>query len=49
MRLLLDQNLPRNLPALLAANLPALADDLDAGAIVVLSNTSVRIRKLPIL
>lgn len=34
--------------ALLSTNLPALAKDLDTGAVVVLGESSVRVRRLPI-
>ena len=35
--------------ALLIANLPAVADDLDAGAVVVITDDAIRVRRLPIL
>lgn len=40
--------LPRDRVATLVANLPALADDLAAGAIVVLTDDRIRIRPLPV-
>ena len=33
---------------ILLANMPALEEDLDAGAIVVIENGGIRIRRLPI-
>lgn len=36
------------LAAVLAANLPGLADDLSAGCVVAISDDAVRIRRLPI-
>ncbi|MDQ6750388.1 MAG: DUF5615 family PIN-like protein [Actinomycetota bacterium] len=44
-----SQHRPESQVALLAANLPALADDLEAGSIVVLEPDRIRIRALPIL
>ena len=38
---------PHQLAALLAANLPAIEDDLTAGAVVVLADSAVRVRQLP--
>lgn len=37
------------LAGLLSANLPSVADDLDAGSIVVIGDEDIRIRRLPIL
>ena len=36
-----------DIAALIAANLEALADDLSAGALVVLDNERIRVRSLP--
>jgi predicted nuclease of predicted toxin-antitoxin system len=38
-----------DLAALLAANLPAVAGDLEAGAIVTIARGRVRVRPLPIV
>ena len=38
-----------NLLSLLLANLPAVAGDLDAGAVVAIENARVRVRRLPLL
>lgn len=38
-----------NLLSLLLANLPAIAGDLDAGAVVAIENARVRVRRLPLL
>ena len=35
--------------ALLAANLQAIAEELDAGAVVVITDDAIRVRRLPIL
>ena len=40
---------PEEQAAVLIANLPAVADDIAAGAIVVISNDRVRVRPLPLL
>ena len=40
---------PSSLVAVLLANLSAVAEDIDAGAVVVLEPERVRIRRLPIL
>jgi len=37
------------LAELLLANLPSVADDLAAGAVVVIADEDIRIRRLPIL
>lgn len=34
--------------AIILANLPAVTEDLDAGAVVVLTDESIRIRRLPV-
>jgi predicted nuclease of predicted toxin-antitoxin system len=39
---------PQRLADLLAANLPILEDDLTAGAVVVLTDSAVRVRRLPL-
>jgi predicted nuclease of predicted toxin-antitoxin system len=44
-----DRLTPEQQAALLAANLPAVADDLGTGAIVTIARGRVRIRSLPIL
>lgn len=38
-----------NLLSLLLANLPAIAGDLDASAVVAIENARVRVRRLPLL
>ena len=38
-----------NLLSLLLANLPAIAGDLDADAVVAIENARVRVRRLPLL
>ena len=43
------QNLsPQSVAALLAANLPAFEEDLDEGAILVVTDTLIRVRRLPV-
>ena len=55
MKFLVDNNLSPVLAEILRtagtpiANLPAVAEDLEAGAIVVLTDDWVRIRRLPML
>jgi predicted nuclease of predicted toxin-antitoxin system len=44
-----DRLTPDEQGALLAANLPAVADDLEAGAIVTIARGRIRIRSLPIV
>lgn len=39
---------PEAIAGLIAANLPALEDDLDEGAIVVITDSVIRIRRLPV-
>jgi hypothetical protein len=41
--------LPDDHGALLLANLPALADELELGAVVVIGRDWVRVRSLPVL
>jgi len=43
-----DQLGPPEQAALILANLPQLADDLDAGAIASISRSRVRVRNLPV-
>jgi len=43
-----DHLTPNQQAALLAANLPAVADDLDAGALVSIARGRLRVRALPV-
>jgi len=44
-----DSDFGELLAALLAANLPAVAEDLEAGAVVTIARGRMRIRSLPIV